>query len=66
MPSDVASTLGWDTVFAAHIADLNEVIAARKVSPTAFSASDAEDAISVTGIWNVANRRPVAQADCCG
>jgi Clostridium P-47 protein len=49
MSSDIASTLGWDTVFAVHIADLNEVIAARKTSPAGFSATDAEDAISVTG-----------------
>jgi hypothetical protein len=49
MSADVASTLGWDTVFAVHIGDLNEVIAARNASPAGFSAVDAEDGISVTG-----------------
>jgi hypothetical protein len=57
MSGDVASTLGWDTVFAVHIADLNEVIAARRASPDGFAATDAEDGISVTGkfgTWQIA------------
>src|ERR1700751_45623 len=49
MSSNLASTLGWDTVFAVHIADLNEVIAARKASPGGFFVSAAEDGSSVTG-----------------
>ena len=49
MSIDIAPTLGWDTVFAVHIDDLNKVIAARKASPAAFSMTDPDDAISVTG-----------------
>ena len=49
MPSGSAPTLGWDTVFAAHIDDLNKVISACGASPKFFSATDTDDAISMTG-----------------
>lgn len=49
MSSDIAPTLGWDTVFAVHIDDLNKVISARKTSPAGFSMTDPDDGVSVTG-----------------
>jgi len=49
MSFDAAPTLGWDTVFAVHIDDLNKVVSTHKSSPTDFSMSDAEDGIGVTG-----------------
>jgi hypothetical protein len=53
----LASTLGWDTVFALHIADLNATIAQARPFPDAFTEDDAADGISASGrftAWEVA------------
>jgi len=50
------STLGWDTVFALHIDDLNRAISAQGSSPDSFEVADAQDDISATGsfgLWSV-------------
>ncbi|MBK8035805.1 MAG: TULIP family P47-like protein [Verrucomicrobiaceae bacterium] len=46
---DTASTNGWDTVFAMHIAEVNRAIAKAGTSPAAFEVTDAEDGITATG-----------------
>lgn len=48
---DVASTGGWDTVFASHIADVNAAIIKAGTSPTSFSATDKEDGLSAVGTF---------------
>jgi hypothetical protein len=55
--AEIASTFGWDTVFAVHIADLNEAIAKLAATPAQFSAVDEGDRISASGrfgAWQIA------------
>lgn len=46
--NNIASTYGWDTVFAMPIADVNKVIVAKKTSPKSFQ-YDIQTGMSITG-----------------
>ena len=47
--TDTASTYGWDTVFAMHIADVNRAIMKAGTTPPGFEVIDAQDNIAATG-----------------
>jgi hypothetical protein len=50
-PADIASTYGWDTVFALHIRDVNRAIANAGSSPKSFTADDDVDNVHVKGTF---------------